>query len=135
MSHAYGDAAILRQTGLGNIEVSHNLETRQNARLQSFRGLQDFVQHAIDAVSHHERALEGFNMNITGRMVYRSREHEVDELNDGRFGVVLQNVARPLQLLDEVPQRLVIEFLDHLGGCLTASLVEAVEHAEDFPLT
>jgi hypothetical protein len=48
---------------------------------------------------------------------------------------VLQNVAGLLQLLDEVPQGLGIEFLDHLGGGLPASLVEAVEHAEDFPLT
>jgi hypothetical protein len=37
--------------------------------------------------------------------------------------------------LDEVPQGLGIEFLDHLGGGLPAGLIQAVEHAENFPLT
>ena len=55
-------------------------------------------------------------MNITRAIVHRLREHKVDELDDRGFGVVLQNVAGFLQLLDEVPQGLGIEFLDHLGG-------------------
>ena len=55
---------------------------------------QNIEQHAVNAKPHDQVALEHFDMNIAGAVLYRLRQESVDEADD-RCGVVgLEQIAR-----------------------------------------
>ena len=76
------------------------------------------MQDAIDAVTHLQRALERFDMDITGAIAYRLRENQVDELDNGRLSIVIQNILRSFQIMGQAAQRLRVQVLNNLGSGL-----------------
>ena len=57
------------------------------------------MQDTVNAITHLQRALERLNVDITGTVAYCLRENQIDELNDRRLGVVIQNILRPFQVM------------------------------------
>ena len=76
------------------------------------------MQDAINAVTHLQRALERFDVDITGAVAYRLRENQIDELDDGCLSIVIQNILRPFQVMGQAPQRLCVQILNDLGCSL-----------------
>ena len=64
------------------------------------------MQDTINAVTHLQRALERFDVDIAGAVACRLREDQIDELDDGRLSIVIQNILRPFQVMGQAPQRL-----------------------------
>ena len=58
------DAAVLRHAALGDVELRHDLEARDERRLQLHRRLHDFLQRAVDAVAHAELVLEALEVDV-----------------------------------------------------------------------
>ena len=77
------DAAVLRKAAFGDIEIGHDLDAAADGGGDVGRRGHHFVEHAVDAVSHLEFALEGLEVNVGGLVLDRLKENEVDELADG----------------------------------------------------
>jgi hypothetical protein len=73
------------------------------------------VQDAVNTITHLQRALERFDVNIAGTVAYCLREDQIDELNDGCLGVVIQNILRPFQVMRQATQGLCVQILNDLG--------------------
>ena len=129
-----GNSAVLRQPGFGNVQVGHDLEARDDARLQRLGRRQHLMQHAVDTVSHLERPFERLDVDVAGAVAHRLRQDQVDELDDGRLGLVIQDILRPFEVVCQAAQRLVVQILNDLVGRLRAGVVEAVQGADDFAL-
>ena len=88
------DAPVLREPALGDVEVGHDLETREDRRLEPLGRRQHLVQYAIHPEPDAEDLLVRLEVDVGGALLDRVDEHHVHELDDGRF------VGRLLQLED-----------------------------------
>ena len=87
------DAAVLRQALLGDVELRHDLDARDHQRRHGALGLQHFAQHAIDAEAHDQAVLERLDVDVRGVFLDRLREHGVDQADDRRVVVAVEQVA------------------------------------------
>ena len=88
------DAAILRQALLGNVELGHDLDARDDLRRQRTRRVQHLPEHAVDAEAHGDARLESLDMDVGGVLLDRFDEQAVDELDDRRVVVGFEQVLR-----------------------------------------
>ena len=88
------DAPVLREPALGDVEVGHDLETREDRRLEPLGRRQHLVQYAIHPEPDAEDLLVRLEVDVGGALLDRVDEHHVHELDDRRF------VGRLLQLED-----------------------------------
>ena len=129
---AQADSAVLRQALLGDIEARHDLDARRDRRLKALGRRQHVVHHAVHAEAHHHFFFENFDVNIRRAILDRLRQHAVDELDDRRRVVGLEQVQRlrrefvgdyvePLflqidhQVFGRSGRRLVVRAVDRLG--------------------
>ena len=96
------DASVLRQALLGDVELRHDLDARDDQRRDGAPALQDFAQHAVDAEAHHQAVFERLDVDVRGVFLHRLREHRVDETDDGRVVFALEQVGLFGQVLREV---------------------------------
>ena len=83
------DAAVLRHAPLGDVQLGHDLEAADDARLHAPRDRHDLVQHAVDAEADDELLGLRLEVDVARRVVDRLRDDGVDELDDRRlFGGV-----------------------------------------------
>ena len=108
------DASVLRQALLGDVELRHDLDARDDQRRDRAPALQHFAQHAVDAEAHHQPVLERLDVDVGRVFLHRLREHGVDEADDRRVVFALEQVGLFGQVLREV--REVGGFLDAFGG-------------------
>src|SRR5215470_2287661 len=73
-------------------------------------------------------------MDITGAVAYRLREDQINELDDGRLSIVIQDILRPFQVMCQATQRLGIQILNNLGRGLCPGVIEAIQGSNNFPL-
>ena len=110
------DAAVLGHAALGDVEVGHDLEPRDDRRLQALGRGEHLVQHAVDAEADAEDLLVGLPVDVGGALADRVDEHHVDELHDRRL------VRGFLQLEDvDLARRLVLDDLDAADVVATAA--------------
>jgi len=64
LAHLELDAAILRQTAFGDVQVSHDLEAAGERGLELHRRRHLLVQHAIDAEANPVTLLVGFDVDV-----------------------------------------------------------------------
>ena len=77
------DAAVLRRAPLGDVELAHDLQTRDDRRLHRLRDGRDLTCHAVDPRAHHHLVLLGLEVDVGGAVLDRLRHRRVHEL-DGR---------------------------------------------------
>ena len=124
---AQRDAAVLRQALLGDVELRHDLDARDDQRRDGAPRLQHFAQHAVDAEAHDQAVLERLDVNVGRVVLDRLREDRVDQLDDRRLVVALQQVGGFRQILREVREvGVVFHAADHLHGRCSCRLRTAV---------
>ena len=84
LAHLQLDAAVLRHAALGDVELRHDLEARDQRRLELHRRLHDFLQRAVDAVADADVVLEALEVDVRRAALHRIREDGVDQLDDRR---------------------------------------------------
>ena len=62
--HPQLDAAVLRQAALGDVELGHDLDARDDRGLQPARRRLDVVEHAVDAVADLDLVLERLDVDV-----------------------------------------------------------------------
>ena len=78
------DAPVLRQPPLGDVELRHDLEARDDRVLELHRRLHRLVEHAVDAVADAEGLLVGLDVDVRRVLLDRVGQDQVHELDDGR---------------------------------------------------
>ncbi len=99
-----GDAAVLRQAFLGDIQLRHHLEARHHGGMQSAMRLDDAAHRAINAEAHYRTRFVRLDMHVGGPGVERLREDGVDHADDRGAIVRLQQVLYLRQLLHQPRQ-------------------------------
>ena len=65
-AHGELDAAVLRQPPLGDVELRHDLDARDDRRGEPAGRRLDLVQHAVDAVADAQLVLERLDVDVRG---------------------------------------------------------------------
>ena len=82
--HAQGDATILRQPLFGNIQLCHDLDTRNNDAMERLRWFQNITQYPVYAQTRHRARLERLDMYIGGTVAHCLCEQRVYQAHDRR---------------------------------------------------
>ena len=91
----HAEAAVLRHAALGNVELAHDLDTRNDGRVMLFADRRHgLCQHAVDAELDDHRVVAGFDVNIGRAPLQRGEDRGIDQADD-RAGI-----ARRRQLVD-----------------------------------
>ena len=113
---AQRDAAILRQALLGDVEAGHDLDPRDQCRVQFAAGPHHVTQRAVHPEAHHRIGLEGLDVDV-GRVVAGSLgKQRVDHPDDRRVVLGLQQVFHLGQVLHQPRQVDVAAHLIHHRG-------------------
>ena len=119
------DAAVLREPSLGDIQLGHQLDARNNGGLQFARRRALTRQHAIDAVADAKLFFERLDVDVAGALLDRLPDHGVHQPDHGRF---TGHVAEVFEILRFAHGR------RELGFVLGRLAVVAVDGVEDFLL-
>src|ERR1700677_2780006 len=82
--HGRLDAAILRNTALGDVHLRHDLDARGDRRGQGARRGRHFVKRAVHAIANLEVVLERLEMNVARTRLDGLGQDGVDVLDDWR---------------------------------------------------
>ena len=99
------DSPVLGQSLLGDVQLGHDLQTRDNGSLETvdFRRHRLGLKDTVDAVTHDDPACLGFDVHVTGPSVDRLDEDLVDEPNHGGFlRLFAQLTAVGLEFLEQL---------------------------------
>ena len=127
------DAAVLRHAALGDVEIGHDLDAGEHARLKhlDLRRHGNFVKHAVDAIPDAQIVLERLDVNVR-RAFVEGRAHDlIDKADHGRLGILL---VEDVDFLLQVERRVVdiAAFQDGVEG-LRADAVAGTQRGEDGP--
>ncbi len=101
---AQADAAVLGQALLGDVELGHDLDARDHQRRDAALGLQHLAQHAVDAEAHHQAVLERLDVDVGGVLADRLGQQRIDQADDRRVIVALEQIGLLGQILRQVRQ-------------------------------
>ena len=126
------EAPVLRHAALGDVQVRHDLEAREDRGLETFGRREHLVEHAVDPEPDPEHLLVRLEVYVRGAFLDRVHEHHVDELDDRRLvgrllqleGVDLGAVLVALHDLDvgEVRRHVLHDAGDRLGFRLVVTV-------------
>ncbi len=77
-------AAVLRLASLGDVDVAHDLEARDDTVLDALGRTLHRVKHAVDAVPHPHVVLGRLDVDVRGVVLDGLADQQVDEPHDGR---------------------------------------------------
>ncbi len=116
-AQAQADAAVLGQALFGDVQVGHDLQSRDQRCMQCAVGLHDFAQVAVHAKAHAGMALVGLDVDVAGAVARGLREQGVEHADDGRVVGRLQQVLDRRQLLHHAREVGVgLDLADHQGS-------------------
>ena len=81
---AQRDAAILRQAFLGDVELRHDLDARDQRGMDRLLRPHHVAQAAVDAEAHHRDLLERFDMDIRCAFAQCLRQQRIDHADHRR---------------------------------------------------
>ena len=113
---AQADAAVLRHALFGDVEFRHDLQARDQRRVQRPVGLHHFAQGAVDAEAHARMALVRLDVDVAGAVARRLRQQRVQHADDRGVVAGLQQVLDRRQFLHHARQVGVVLHLAHDGG-------------------
>src|SRR5581483_5682992 len=96
------DAAVLRQATLGDVELRHDLDARDDRRLEPARRALDVVQDPVDAVADLELVLERLDVDVRRALLDRAVDEQVHEADDRRLAREVAEVVDVLFVVGEV---------------------------------
>jgi hypothetical protein len=79
------DAAVLRQAALGDVEVGHHLQARDDGRMLLHLGRHDLVQDAVDTQADARAVARDLDVDVAGAVADGALDHRVDHV-DHRAG-------------------------------------------------
>src|SRR5690606_19075180 len=79
------DESVLRQALLGDVELRHDLDARDDERGDGALRLQYLAKHAVNAKPDDETVFERLDMDIGRIVLYGLRQDGVDQLDDRRL--------------------------------------------------
>src|SRR5580700_6172147 len=116
------DAAVLRQAALGDIELGHQLQARDDGAFELARRRFLVEEHAVHAEAHPELFLERLDVDVAGAVFDGLRDHGIDQPDDGRFR---GHVAQMFEILISLGRA---HFgVEGLPGALAIVLVDGVD--------
>ena len=129
--HAQAEAAVLRHALLGDVELGHDLDARQDRAVKPLGDRPHRrLQHAVDAVLHIHRIVLRLDVNVARAPLDRREDGRVDEADD-RAAVARQALDGEVVLARFV----VLEHLDleFFGGLVEHALraFALLQHALD----
>ena len=105
------EAAVLGHALLGDVEVGHDLDARDDRRCHLALDRGGRGEHAVDAEQHPRVALLGVDVDVRGALLDGLGDDRVHELDDGRVavGLVERTSSSPSSclLVDDVLDRVV----------------------------
>ena len=108
------DAAVLRQAALGNVELGHDFQARDQRGVQRPVGLHHLAQRAVDAKAHGGMALVGLDVDVAGAIAGGLRQQRVEHADDGRVVRGFQQVFDGGQVLHHARQvGVALDLADH----------------------
>ena len=115
------EAPILRHAALGNIQLAHHLNARNDGGMVFFgNGLHGLLQHAINAVLDDHRIVARLNMNVAGAPLQGGENGGIHQADDGT------HLAVGSQPLDGNILVATLIFADHVEG---ESLARLLQHS------
>ena len=112
---AQRDAAVLRQAFLGDVELCHDLDARDQRGMDRLLRLHHVAQTAVDAKAHHRVLFERFDMDIRCSFAQCLGQQRIDHADHrriiGRFEQVFDRRHVQHQL---VQVEIGFVFIDHL---------------------
>ena len=123
---AHAEAAVLGHAALGDIELAHDLDTRNDGRVPVFRKrLHRILQHAVDAVLDGHFLVARFDVNVAGAPLERVEDggvHQLDHRRDigiaGREAVDRKRFVGVVFVADHVQRKALGDFLENALGLL-----------------
>ena len=113
--------------------LRHDLDAGHHQRRHGPPGLQDFPEHAVHAKPDHEAVLEGLDVDVRGVVLHRRRQQGVDEPDDRRVVIALEQVGGFGQFLGDAEQVGVLtEAIHHLHGGVRFALVGLLQLPVEF---
>ena len=77
------EAAVLRDAPLGNVELRHDFDSRNDRRMVLLRDRRHgFAQRPVDAVLHADFGVSRFDVDVTGAALERGEDDRVHEPDD-----------------------------------------------------
>ena len=89
------DAAVLRQSPLGDIELGHDLYSGCQRSAQGDRDYSLLLQKSVDSISNRDRVASGLDVHVGCTTLDRLRDNLVHEPNDRRF---VGDISQPLDV-------------------------------------
>ena len=86
------DPPILGNAFFGDVEFRHDLDAGNQKRRQFALGPHDLPHHAVDAKTHDQVLLEGFDVDVGSVLPDGFRQQGVDEPDDGRIVALFEQV-------------------------------------------
>ena len=80
-----GDAAVLRQALLGDVQAGLDLHARHDRRHEALVRVLDRVELAVDAVADHDFLVGRLDVDVGRAVAHRLVEEVVDPADDRRF--------------------------------------------------
>ena len=79
----HAEAAVLRHAALGDIELAHDLDTRNDGRVMLLADRRHGLrQHAVNAELDAHRIVAGLDVNVTGPPLQRGEDRGIDQADD-----------------------------------------------------
>ena len=114
---AQRDAAVLRQASLGDVELGHDLQARNQGCVQGPVGLHHLAQAAVDPKPHHRVPLVGLDVNVAGAVPCGLGQQGIEHADDGRIVRGFQQVLDGWQVLHHARQvGVAFDLADHRCG-------------------
>src|SRR5262249_38983276 len=86
----HAETAVLRYAALGNVELTHDLDTRNDGRVVLLRdGRHGLGEHAVNAELDGNSVVTRFNVNIGGAALKRGEDCRIHE-TDNRADIALR---------------------------------------------
>ena len=129
--HLAPDAAVLRQPLLGDVEPGHDLDARDDRRMELLRRALGLAQHAVDPVAHDDVLLAGPDVDIR-RAILGGLEHQrVHPADDRRLVVGVEHVDELVRRVLRVFVGVLLRALFELGAAAEprVDLVDVIDDA------
>src|SRR5206468_10639409 len=83
--HAELDTAVLGQAALGDVELGHELDARDQRCLKIAGRRVNVVQDAIDAIAHPQLFLKWLDVDVRGALFQSPSDPGIDQAEDRRL--------------------------------------------------